>query len=189
MKKRSTLAVFAILLASSPAFAHQWAGHGAGYGLLHPFSGLDHLSAMVAVGLWAAQLGGAAQWRIPAAFLVAMLAGTLLRIAGWDIPYVEAGIAASLLVLGLLLAMAQRLSTVVAMALTAVFALFHGHAHGSEIPTAMAQASYILGFMLSTAALHGLGLGLGWLLCRRGEVVLRLGGWTMAAGGAWLVFS
>ena len=190
MKKFVIPAAISTLLASAPAFAHPGHIAGWGQGLLHPYTGLDHMLAMVAVGLWAAQQCGSAQWKIPVAFVAAMCLGSLLGMAGFGLPFVEAGIATSVLLLGLLVAFALRLPVVLGMGLMAVFALFHGHAHGSEMTAAATQSSYIVGFTLATASLHGAGLAVGWLLRNRAEIALRLGGLlAVAISGAWLALN
>jgi urease accessory protein len=156
-------------------------------GFIHPFLGLDHLLAMLAVGLWAAQQGGSRLWQLPVAFLSMMLLGALLGQTGLSLPLVEAGIASSLLVLGLMLTFAIRLSIVPSMLMVGLFALFHGYAHGAEMPQTLALIGYALGFLLATSILHGLGIALG--LAIRGvqsEKLLRLGGIAIGLTGAWL---
>ena len=167
--------------ASAHVGVHTGAGFGGGFA--HPFVGLDHLLAMLAVGLWAAQQGGRALWAVPAAFVAAMLAGGALAWSGFVLPQVEAGITASVLVLGLLIATRQRWAVPVGMALAAVFALFHGYAHGLEMPGTAAPTLYAAGFALATATLHGVGLA-GGLLGRR---ALQLAGVGIAAAGVALV--
>ncbi|HLB79047.1 MAG TPA: HupE/UreJ family protein, partial [Dongiaceae bacterium] len=130
--------VAALLSVSSAALAHTFGAAGAGFtaGLMHPFGGLDHLLAMLAVGLWAAQQRGRAAWALSGAFVVAMAAGAALALAGVALPAVEAGLAASVLVVGLVVAAALRPSPAAAGALAGLFALWHGHAHGGELPMA-----------------------------------------------------
>lgn len=169
-------------LAPSLALAHTGLGaHGAFDGLAHPFLGADHLLAMVAVGLWAARLGGAAQWAVPVSFVAVMALGaTLPGMAG-----IEGGIGASVVVLGLMVALAVRVPTVAAALLVAAFAAFHGAAHGAEMPSGASGLAYGAGFIAATTALHGAGLVLGqggWRLARA------LGALT-AAGGALLIFA
>lgn len=164
------LAVFAAL--PSLALAHPGHdGHDFGWdfsaGLAHPLSGWDHLLAMVAVGLWAAQLGGRARWLVPASFVALMTAGAALGQAGWHIAGSEQAIAASVLVLGLLVAGAIRLPVSASMTLVGAFALFHGVAHGAEMPATTAGLSYGLGFVAMTALLHLAGLGAGSFAMRR----------------------
>ena len=156
-------------------------------GFMHPFLGLDHLLAMLAVGLWAAQQGGSRLWQLPVAFLSMMMFGAMLGQAGFSLPLVEAGIASSLLVLGLMLTFAIRLSIVPSMLLVGLFAVFHGYAHGGEMPQTLALIDYALGFMLATGALHGLGVALG-IFARnvQNEKLLRIGGVAIGLTGAWL---
>lgn len=162
------------------AEAHTVGAHGAGLaqGFAHPLLGLDHLLAIVAVGAWAAQLGGRAGWAVPAAFIAMMAAGAGLAFAGIALPAVEFGIVGSLLVIGALIAAAVRLPMVSGGALVGFFALFHGHAHGSEIPEAAAAGLYVLGFVAATALLHGIGL----VACLYLQGSTRQ--WAVRAGGA-----
>ena len=168
--------------------AHTFGAHGAGFadGLVHPFLGIDHLVAILAVGFWAAQLGGAALWRVPLAFLAVMTSGVLWAGTGLDGALVEAAVAGSVLALGLMIALSVRLPSGWGALLVAVFALFHGHAHGLEMPEAASPWSYGAGFLLATASLHLAGLALG-LSTRRHRVLIRLGGAAIAATGAILL--
>ena len=136
-------------------------GGGLGAGFAHPFTGLDHMLAMIAVGLWASQLGGRARWAVPLAFMGAMMVGAGLALAGVRLPMVATGIASSVLVLGLLIAFAARLPVAMSAILVGAFAVFHGHAHGNELPQAASEALYGAGFLLATGALHVFGLALG----------------------------
>lgn len=185
---RLGLVAAAWALAVRPAAAHTFGAEGAGFvaGFGHPLLGIDHLLAMVAVGLWAAQLGGRALWQVPAAFVVALAGGAVLALAGIGLPAVEPGIMASVLVLGLLIAFAVRLPAGAAVALVALFALAHGHAHGAEMPQAANAALYALGFVLATVLLHATGATLGWATAR---VLLpslaRLAGAAVATVGLW----
>lgn len=154
-----------IVPASLALFAGTASAHTGGHavvgfasGIAHPFAGLDHLLAMLAIGLWAAQQGGRARWAVPAAFVAAMGAGGLLAWSGTALPQVETAIALSVLVLGLLIATRRQWAVPVGMAIAAGFALFHGYAHGLEMPQAASPALYALGFVLATATLHGLGI-------------------------------
>jgi urease accessory protein len=159
MKHSRTITLAALCLFAGTASAHP--GHApAGFvgGLAHPFLGLDHLLAMIAIGLWAAQQGGRALWAIPAAFVGAMVLGGMLAWSGWGLPHVETGIALSVLVLGLLIATRRHASVLTGMTLAAVFALFHGYAHGLELPQAASPVHYALGFVLATLCLHGVGI-------------------------------
>jgi urease accessory protein len=171
------------------AHAHHLPGEAAGFasGLGHPLLGLDHLLAMVAVGLWAAQLGGRSLWLVPAAFVSLMTVGGALGMLGVHLPMVEAGILASVLLLGLLIAASARLPVFGAMALVGLFAIFHGHAHGAEMPAGASGISYALGFALATAALHGCGIGLGLLARKHASApVLRFAGAAIALAGLCL---
>ncbi len=187
---RALALALALALAGGPAAAHTSGAEGAGFavGLAHPLQGLDHLLAMVAVGLWAAQLGGRAVWRVPAAFVAALVAGALLAMAGAGLPAVEPGIMASVLVMGLLVAGAVRLPVPAGAALVGLFALWHGHAHGAEMPQAAHPLLYGLGFVLATAALHAAGVALGWAAARAAAPVApRLTGAAVATAGLWAI--
>ena len=157
-------------------------------GLGHPFSGLDHILAMVAVGLWAAQRGGRALWLVPLTFVLTMAAGGALGFLGIQLPMVELGIAGSVLVLGTLVALASRLPLAVSMALVGLFALFHGYAHGAEMAVESSALWYSLGFMLASAALHVIGIG-GALAAGQGipARLVRVGGAAIAASGVLLL--
>lgn len=179
------LAVAAMALAPA-AQAHTFGAQGAGFaaGLSHPFVGLDHLLAMLAVGLWAVQLGGRAIWRVPLTFMAMMALGCALALGGLALPAVETGIAVSVLVLGLLIALAARFPLAAGMLLAGAFALFHGHAHGQELPQAASAFLYSTGFLLATGVLHAAGAGLGILFSRgvAANWVRVMGGGIAAAG-------
>ncbi|WP_119458929.1 HupE/UreJ family protein [Rhodospirillaceae bacterium SYSU D60014] len=174
-----------VLAAASPALAHTYGIHGGGFGagFFHPLGGLDHVLAMVAVGIWAAQIGGRAMWLVPAAFVAAMIGGGLVGMVGIPLPMIELGIVASVVLLGGLIALQSRLPLSLSMALVALFALFHGHAHGLEAPTAAAPMLYASGFALATALLHRAGIGLAVVVSRLSAPLLRLAGGAIAAGG------
>jgi urease accessory protein len=188
MLSRLLLAAAASLAVVSPALAHT--GHdqtGLTAGFLHPFSGADHIAAMVAVGLWAAFCGGNRVWAWPAAFVTAMLIGGALGLAGVAVPFVEPGIATSLVVLGLLIALAFEAPIRIGTAIVAFFAIFHGHAHGTEAPAGDAM-TYAVGFALATALLHAGGIGLGLGLQRAvGAMPVRALGAVTAATGVYLL--
>lgn len=189
MKFRQTARVISatlLLTISASAAAHPFhpIGSGFGAGFVHPFAGLDHLLAMVAVGLWAAQFGGRWLWAIPLAFVSAMLAGGLLGFAGLTLPLVEPVIAASVLALGLLTMFRIRLHTA-GLALVAAFALFHGVAHGTELPAAAGALPYAAGFVLATALLHALGLAAGLQV----KIAARWAGAPIALAGGWLLLN
>lgn len=171
------------------AHAHTGVGATAGFmaGVGHPLGGLDHLLAMLAVGLWAAQLGGSAVWKVPLAFVSLLLVGAGLGFAGTPLPLVEPGIVGSVIVMGGLIACAARLPTAVGLALIGVFALFHGHAHGSETPVDASGLLYGMGFALASAALHATGVGIGQLTRRvAAGRWLRLAGVLIAGSGVAL---
>ena len=166
MKLKHSLLVVPMMVASMPALAHtgSHASSGLADGFAHPFSGLDHTLAMVAVGLFAAVLGGRALWTIPASFVSMMLVGGFMGLLGIEIPAVEAGIVLSVVILGVVLASGVRCLILVAMTLTGIFAIFHGFAHGMEMPPEAAAALYCLGFVSATILLHGVGLAIGIVL-------------------------
>lgn len=187
MKLTRFLALAAFAL---PVLAHAHPGHDgheltwdfAG-GASHPLLGLDHLIAMVAVGLWAAQLGGRSRWLLPVAFVGFMVLGALAGHAGQTFPGVEQAIAASILVLGLLIAATVRLPLAAGMAVVGGFALFHGVAHGAEMPATAGGLAYGLGFAVTTALLHAIGLGVGSAIKERQQAV-RIAGGAVALAGA-----
>lgn len=188
--------VAVLLLASSAtqSFAHfAPETHGSFLsGITHPLFGADHLLAMVTVGVWAAILGGRSLWLVPGAFLAAMVAGFGLAVAGVQIPLVEPAILASVVVIGLLTAIAASLPMAAGLALVAVCGIFHGYAHGGEIGSAE-MFGYAAGFVVSTATLHALGAAIGiWLMTAfadaRGRSYARLVGAAAAAGGIALAF-
>ena len=190
---RKSAAATAMLAASTlPAFAHlDPVAHGSfAAGFSHPLFGIDHILAMVAVGLWAALLGGRALWLVPTAFVATMAAGFGGALIGVPLPFVEPVILASVVTIGLVAAIALRVSTGAAMAMVGFFALFHGHAHGGELGSAGAMA-FAGGFAIATALLHAAGvaagLGLGRLLAGvAGRTATRIAGALTAAGGLWL---
>ncbi|WP_263140868.1 HupE/UreJ family protein [Pseudomonas sp. RIT-PI-AD] len=182
----------ALALLLSPALALAHPGHdtsGMLAGVAHPLTGLDHLLAMLAVGLWAAQQRGAARWALPLTFVGAMLVGGLLGFAGFALPFLEADIAASVLALGLLVALAARPPVSLALALTAGFALVHGTAHGLELPDLASPWGYAAGFVAATAALHALGYAVVRLLPPAAAPLVRLAGAASAGVGVWLLAS
>ncbi len=164
------LALSLLTLLTFPVLAHAHPGHdhssGFSHGLAHPINGLDHILAMVAVGLWAAQIGGRALWAVPATFVGVMALGGILGVAGFTVPFVEPGIVGSVLILGLLIAFAVRLPLAASLPLVGLFSIFHGYAHGAEMPFSASGIEYGLGFVLATAALHGIGIGIGLLIQR-----------------------
>lgn len=185
----ATLALFAIGIPSL-AHAHVGIGHTSGlvHGLAHPIGGLDHVCAMLAVGLWAAQTGGRAVWLVPLTFVTVMALGGVLGMAAVPLAYTEPGIVMSLLVLGVLIAAAIRLPLAVSIAVVGVFALCHGYAHGAEMPQSASGLTYAAGFMLATALLHASGIGMALFAKGIGRAQwLRLAGIaiTLCGGGLW----
>ncbi|SOC42208.1 urease accessory protein [Rhizobium subbaraonis] len=191
MFKRLLLALGLTAASAAPAFAHlNPQEHGSFMaGFSHPLFGLDHILVMVAVGLWAAQIGGRALWAVPAAFVAMMALGFGLAVAGVSLPFVEPVILASVVALGLLVAMAVRLDPAVSAAIVAVFALFHGHAHGGELGVAGALP-FATGFVIATALLHvaGIALGLGIGRITGGRTLTRILGAATALAGVALAF-
>ena len=191
MIRRFILSLTALALSTAPAFAHlNPQEHGSFMaGFSHPLFGLDHILVMVAVGLWASQIGGRALWLVPAAFVGTMAFGFGLAVAGVDLPFVEPAILASVVALGLLVAMAARFDTIASAALVAAFALFHGHAHGGELGAAGA-ASFGIGFVVATALLHaaGIAIGIGVARIANGAILARVIGGLTAVTGVALIF-
>ena len=185
-------ALIGLSLMPITALAHTGIGTTTGFaaGFSHPFAGIDHLLAMIAVGLWAAQMGGRATWAVPASFVTVMLLGAILGFTGIAVPYIETGILVSLLVLGLLVAGAVKLPLLLSSVLVGSFALFHGHAHGSEIPLVAGAVTYISGFLMATTLLHLLGLAAGFRLNRfRFEHFTRLAGGVIVVSGLYLAIT
>jgi len=175
-----------VLFAPSLLNAHTGAGPADGFshGFAHPWGGWDHLLAMLAVGLWASQLGGRALWSVPCAFVGVMALGGLLGMAQLALPGIELGILASVLVLGVLVAAAARLPLAVSASIVGIFALFHGLAHGLEMPAGSSGAGYALGFVLATLLVHALGLALGLGFQRLAQPgLVRLAGAACACWG------
>jgi urease accessory protein len=169
------LVAIALLLAPSVASAHP--GHVEDSSLLggfiHPFGGIDHLLAMTAVGLFAAHLGGRALWAVPTTFVAVMALGGVFGATGVSLPFTETAIALSVLVFGFMIFSGMTPPVLAAMVLVGVFAAFHGHAHGTEMPAGVSGAVYGIGFMVATALLHGLGITLGLAIGRLDEAPRR----------------
>ena len=188
MKHASKLVLAtALTVASGPALAHVGVGPTAGLaaGAVHPLTGIDHLLAMVAVGLWAAQLGGRSVWALPAAFMTAMALGAVTGMAGLAVPFVETGIVLSVILLGVAIAASFRPNAAVGMAAVALAGVLHGHAHGTEMPLDASGLTYAAGFLAATAALHAAGVLLG-KTSSRGAVVARAAGGLVCASGLML---
>jgi urease accessory protein len=185
----------AAALALIPAIASAHPGHegaaGLAHGFMHPLGGIDHILAMVAVGLIAARLGGRALWLVPASFVITMAVAGLAGMAGIGLAHAEAGIALSLLVLGAMIALRLTVPVAAAMALVGFFAIFHGYAHGAEMPETVSGLAYGAGFLAATGLLHGLGIALGLTIDQSGDAfgrrTLRLGGTAAMLAGAVLL--
>jgi urease accessory protein len=191
LKRALPLAAFTLCFAPGVALAHTGLGatHGFSDGFGHPVSGLDHIVAMVGVGFLAARIGGRALWLVPLAFVTMMAMGGLIGMAGVGLPFVEAGIAASVLVLGLAIAARVPLPAVGTALLVGFFALFHGHAHGAEMPANASGLAFGMGFVMATAALHaagiGLAIGLDWVA--NSPRIAQAAGGAMALAGIGLL--
>jgi urease accessory protein len=176
---------------AAPALAHVQTGQAAGFltGLAHPVSGLDHVLAMVAVGLWGAQLGAPAIWLLPVTFPIVMALGGFLGLLGVPLPGVEAGIAASAILLGAAVMTERRLPLFAAAALVGFFAVFHGHAHGTELPPGQSGLLYSLGFVVATGCLHAVGIAIGathrW---PAGRIALRIAGGGVGLAGVFFLW-
>jgi urease accessory protein len=190
---KSWLAATPAILTPAVAFAHTGVGDTSGFvhGFGHPISGLDHVLAMVMVGVFAWQLGGRALWLLPTTFVAVMATAGALGIAGIGIPFVEIGIAVSVVVLGAIVAFELKAPTVAAMGLVGLFAVFHGHAHGAEIPENAGGVAYAAGFIIATALLHLAGISAGFLIGKAGEhygsAVVRLAGGLATVAGVVLL--
>lgn len=175
-----------------PAQAHDGTGLAGGFvaGLWHPVSGLDHLLAMIAVGLWGAFLGRPLLYLLPMVFPAMMVVGAAVGMAGVSLPPVEVGIAVSVLVLGAMILFAVRAPVVAACFIVGIFALFHGYAHGAELPSAADPVGYSAGFVLSTGLLHLVGIGFGLLRAvPAGTIALRAAGGGIALSGVWFLMT
>jgi len=181
----------ALVLVPTVAMAHEAEGVGGGFvsGFTHPLFGWDHVVAMVAVGLWGAFLGAPAIWLLPIVFPLVMAGGAALGIANFPLPAVELGIAASAVVLGILVATAAKPSLWIAAVIVGVFAIFHGYAHGAELPAAADALAYAVGFVVGTGMLHAIGIAFGLVSeWNWGKVVVQAAGGVIAVVGmAFLV--
>jgi urease accessory protein len=195
MKLTSLRRIFMVagfaVLAASPAWAHTQEGQAAGFltGLRHPVSGLDHVLAMVAVGLWGAQLRAPAIWLLPVTFPMVMAFGGFLGLIGVPLPGVEIGVASSAILLGSMVAKEARPPLWLAAALVGFFAIFHGYAHGTELPPGQSGLTYSFGFVIATGCLHATGIAIG--LIHRwgwGKVALRVAGASVAAAGVFFMW-
>jgi urease accessory protein len=188
--RRPVVLLMLLVISAEPLLAHDQPGQATSFltGLLHPLSGLDHVVAMIAVGLWGAQLGAPAIWLLPITFPMVMALGGVFGLVGVPLPGVEFGIASSALILGYMVATEARPSLAVAAGIVGVFAIFHGHAHGTELPAGQSGLTYSIGFVVATGMLHASGIVLGlvhkwpW-----GRAAMRVAGTAVAcAGGVFL---
>ncbi len=189
MSRLSPLGVIAVLFAAHPAWAHTEAGVAGGLlsGVLHPLTGLDHMVAMVSVGLWGAQLGAPAIWLLPVAFPLVMALGGVLGVLHVPVPQPELMIALSAVGLGLFVALSLQVPVWLAGLVVAVFAIFHGYAHGQELPQAANPLAYGVGFVAATGGLHAVGIAIGLLTrWRSGTLAVRALG--VAVAGLGVVF-
>ncbi len=180
-----------VLLWPQTALAHVQQGEAVGLltGFLHPISGLDHVLAMVAVGLWGAQLGSPAIWLLPVAFPLVMAVGAMFGLMGVPLPGIEYGIAASAILLGGAVMFEVRPPLAMAAILVGFFAIFHGHAHGTELPPGQSALLYSMGFVIATGCLHAVGIGIGTVnRWSWGRVLLRLAGAVVAMGGVFFMW-
>lgn len=188
--RKMSVAAALLLAASLPAEAHVGAGPTSSFaaGFMHPLSGLDHMTVMIAVGLWAALKGGKAIWAWPLAFVCVMLAGGVLGMLNVPMPFVEPGILASVVALGLLVALAVDLPVSTGVAVIGLFALLHGNAHGTEVPENVGGLEYMAGFAVATALLHLAGIAAALGLGLRFRSLVQVAGAACAAIGTGLAF-
>jgi urease accessory protein len=185
------IVIATILLSDLSAQAHIQQGGATGFatGFYHPWSGWDHILAMVAVGVWGVQLGQPAIWLLPVTFPVIMSVGGFLGLVGCPLPGTEIGIGLSALLLGLMVAAEAHPPLWVAVLMVGIFGLYHGHAHGTELPANEDGLSYSIGFVMATGCLHGVGISLGLIhRWKAGTVVLRFAGIVIALGGAFFTW-
>ena len=189
---RGVVLLLAALIVPSLAHAHVGVGETSGFlhGVGHPLNGLDHICAMIAVGLWAAQMAGRSIWAVPLTFVGVMALGGFLGAVGVNLPFVEMGIVISVLALGVLVAASVRLPLAASVIIVGLFAAFHGHAHGAAMPETASGLAYAAGFIVATALLHALGIGLGITIQRLARPqVVRFAGIAIALCGGYLLLS
>ncbi len=189
---RGVVLLLAALIVPSLAHAHVGVGETSGFlhGVGHPLNGLDHICAMIAVGLWAAQMAGRSIWAVPLTFVGVMALGGFLGMMGVNLPFVEMGIVISVLALGIFVAASVRLPLAASVIIVGLFAAFHGHAHGAAMPEAASGLAYAAGFIVATALLHALGIGLGITIQRLARPqVVRFAGIAIALCGGYLLLS
>ena len=185
------LAIITLLLSNLSAQAHIQQGGATGFatGFVHPWSGWDHILAMVAVGVWGVQLGQPAIWLLPVTFPIIMSLGGFLGLVGCPLPGTEVGIGLSALLLGLMVTTEARPPLWVAVLMVGIFGLYHGHAHGTELPPNEDGLSYSIGFVMATGCLHGVGITLGLVhYWKAGRIALRVAGVVIALGGAYFTW-
>ena len=188
---RAMTSAVLVLLCASPAFAHAQKGEAVGFltGFLHPISGVDHVLAMIAVGLWGAQLGSPALWLLPVAFPMVMAVGGMLGLMGVPLPGIEYGIALSAILLGAAVMFELRPPLGIAAALVGFFAIFHGHAHGTELPAGQSAVLYSRGFVIATGCLHAVGIAIGGIhRWPWGQKLLRAAGALVSMGGLFFMW-
>jgi urease accessory protein len=186
LRRRAGLILALLLLTPAAARAHVPGGGAFGFlaGLRHPVSGLDHVLAMISVGIWGAQLGPPAVWLLPVTFPMMMAVGGFLGLAGISLPGVEIGIALSAILLGLAVAREARPGLAAAAALVTLFAIFHGHAHGTELPAGQDGVLYSIGFVVATGCLHAAGIAIGLVhRWKAGRAALRVAGAAVTLAG------
>ena len=191
LRFRGMVLTVIVFLCEQTVFAHPQKGEAVGFltGFRHPISGLDHVLAMVAVGLWGAQLGAPAIWVLPVAFPMVMAFGGMLGLMGVSLPGTEYGIALSAILLGAAVLLEIRPPLAIAAIVVGLFAIFHGHAHGTELPPGQSALLYSMGFVIATGCLHALGIGIGtvhrwgW-----GQTLLRVAGGLVVVGGTFFMW-
>jgi urease accessory protein len=191
LSARPLTAVLAVALLAPSALAHGEEGSVGGFasGLSHPMSGPDHIAAMIAVGLWGAQLGAPAIWALPVMFPVVMAFGGFLGLVGVPLPGVEIGIALSAIVLGAMVLAQARPPLWLSITLVSIFAIFHGYAHGAELPGGANAVAYSIGFVVCTGLLHAAGIGIGTINhLKRGDLGLRALGGVIVASGVYFLW-
>ncbi|HEY5768874.1 MAG TPA: HupE/UreJ family protein [Terrimicrobium sp.] len=194
MKRTSGMLVLLLATLVAPSLAHAHVGvsetSGFLHGMGHPLSGVDHICAMIAVGLWAAQLGGRSVWAIPSTLIMVMALGGILGMMGLNVPFVETGIVASVLILGVLIAASVRLPLAAGMAIVGLFAIFHGQAHGAGMPETALGTAYAAGFLMATALLSASGIGLGMAIQNLATPrIIRFAGIAIVLCGGYLFLS
>ena len=190
--QRGALFLATVLLLPSLVHAHVGVGETNGFthGVAHPLSGLDHICAMIAVGLWSAQMGGRAIWAVPVTFVTVMVFGGFLGMMHVNVPFIETGIIVSVLAFGVFIAVAVCLPLIVSVIVVGFFAICHGHAHGAEMPGTASGIEYAVGFVLATALLHGIGIALGIGMQKISKpIVLRFAGAAITFCGVYLWLS